>query len=48
MNLVALTEFIEAGQVRAVVDRTFPLAEAPDAIRQVEGGHATGKVVVTI
>ncbi|WP_406074674.1 NAD(P)-dependent alcohol dehydrogenase [Micromonospora sp. NBC_01638] len=47
-NLVALTEFIEAGQVRPVVDRTFSLAEVPDAIRHVEGGHATGKVVVTI
>ncbi|PWR12688.1 NAD(P)-dependent alcohol dehydrogenase [Micromonospora sicca] len=47
-NLVALTEFIEAGQVRPVVDRTFSLAEAPDAMRHVEGGHATGKVVITI
>ncbi|WP_446218633.1 NAD(P)-dependent alcohol dehydrogenase [Micromonospora sp. IBHARD004] len=47
-NLVALTEFIEAGQVRPVVDRTFSLAEAPDAIRHVEGGHATGKVVIAI
>jgi NADPH:quinone reductase-like Zn-dependent oxidoreductase len=47
-NLVALTEFIEAGQVRPVVDRTFSLAEVPAAIRHVEGGHATGKVVITI
>nr|WP_309233899.1 NAD(P)-dependent alcohol dehydrogenase [Micromonospora sp. ATA51] len=47
-NLVALTEFIEAGQVRPVVDRTFSLAEAADAIRHVEGGHATGKVIVAI
>ncbi|MEH0844418.1 NAD(P)-dependent alcohol dehydrogenase [Micromonospora sp. CPCC 205711] len=47
-NLVALTELIEAGQVTPVVDRTWPLAEAPDAIRHVKGGHATGKVVVTV
>ena len=47
VNLAALTELIEAGQVRPVLDRTFALAEAPDAIRHVEAGHAAGKVVVT-
>ncbi|MGC5020327.1 NAD(P)-dependent alcohol dehydrogenase [Micromonospora sp. DT47] len=47
-NLVALTGLIEAGQVTPVVDRTWPLAGAPDAIRHVKGGHATGKVVVTV
>ncbi|HEY6596842.1 MAG TPA: NAD(P)-dependent alcohol dehydrogenase [Asanoa sp.] len=47
-NLIVLTELIEAGQVTPVVDRTFPLAEAPQAIRYLEQGKARGKVVVTI
>ena len=47
-NLVALKELIEAGKVIPVIDRTFPLAEAPDAIRYVEQGRARGKVAITI
>ncbi|MFC4145787.1 NAD(P)-dependent alcohol dehydrogenase [Micromonospora mangrovi] len=47
-NLTALTELIEAGQVRPVVDRTFPLAGVADAIRHVGNGHTTGKVVITL
>jgi NADPH:quinone reductase-like Zn-dependent oxidoreductase len=30
------------------IDRVFPLAEVPEAIRYVAGGHARGKVVVTV
>ncbi|SCG68869.1 zinc-binding dehydrogenase [Micromonospora halophytica] len=45
-NLDALTVLIDAGQLRPVVDRTWPFAEAGDAIRQVEGGHARGRNVV--
>ena len=47
-DLVALTELIEAGHVVPAVDRSFPLAEAAEAIRYVEDGHARGKVVVTV
>jgi NADPH:quinone reductase-like Zn-dependent oxidoreductase len=47
-NLIVLTELIEAGQVAPVVDRTYPLAEAPQAIRYLEQGKARGKVGVTI
>ncbi|SCG40141.1 NAD(P)-dependent alcohol dehydrogenase [Micromonospora inositola] len=47
-NLVALTGLIEAGRLRPVVDRTFPLAETAESIRHVEGGHATGKVVIAL
>jgi NADPH:quinone reductase-like Zn-dependent oxidoreductase len=47
-DLVALTELIEAGKVTPVVDRTYPLSEAPEAIRYLETGHARGKVVVTV
>jgi NADPH:quinone reductase-like Zn-dependent oxidoreductase len=47
-DLVTLTELIEAGSVTPVIDRTFPLIEAPDAIRYLEEGHARGKIVVTV
>ena len=47
-DLIALTELIEAGKVTPVIDRTYPLAEAPEAIRYLEEGRARGKVVVAI
>jgi NADPH:quinone reductase-like Zn-dependent oxidoreductase len=43
----ALRELIEAGKVTPVIDRTYPLIEAPDAIRYVVEGRARGKVVIT-
>jgi NADPH:quinone reductase-like Zn-dependent oxidoreductase len=47
-DLQALSELIDAGKVKPVVDRTFPLAEAPDAIRYLAEGHPGGKVVITV
>jgi NADPH:quinone reductase-like Zn-dependent oxidoreductase len=47
-DLRALTELIEAGKVIPAIDRTYPLEEAPDAIRYLEDGHARGKVVITV
>lgn len=47
-TLLGLSELIEAGGVTPVIDRTFPLIEAPDAIRYLEQGHPAGKVVVTV
>ena len=47
-DLVALTELIEAGKVTPAIERTYPLAEAPAAIRHMVEGHARGKLVVTI
>jgi NADPH:quinone reductase-like Zn-dependent oxidoreductase len=47
-DLVTLTDLIEAGSITPVIDRTFPLIEAPDAIRYLEEGHARGKIVVTV
>ncbi|HEX6678331.1 MAG TPA: NAD(P)-dependent alcohol dehydrogenase [Actinomycetes bacterium] len=43
-----LTELIEAGEVTPAVDRTYPLGEAPEAIRYLEQGRARGKLVVTV
>ncbi|WP_231509512.1 NAD(P)-dependent alcohol dehydrogenase [Streptosporangium roseum] len=41
-------ELIEAGKVTPIVDRTYPLSEVPEAIRYLRGGHARGKVVITV
>ena len=47
-DLVALSELIAAGTLTPVIDRTYPLIEAPDAIRYLEEGHAAGKIVITV
>jgi NADPH:quinone reductase-like Zn-dependent oxidoreductase len=47
-DLKFVNTLIESGKVTPVVGRTFPFAKAPDAIRLLEEGHATGKIVVTI
>jgi NADPH:quinone reductase-like Zn-dependent oxidoreductase len=45
---VVLKQLIEAGKVRSVIDRTYPLNKAAEAIGYLENGHARGKVVITI
>jgi NADPH:quinone reductase-like Zn-dependent oxidoreductase len=47
-DLDALREMIEAGKVKPAVDRVFPFAEAPEAIRRQESGKVRGKVVVAV
>jgi NADPH:quinone reductase-like Zn-dependent oxidoreductase len=47
-DMIVLKELIEAGKVTPVIDRTYPLSEAPQAIRYLVGGHARGKVVITV
>jgi NADPH:quinone reductase-like Zn-dependent oxidoreductase len=47
-DLVFLKDLIEAGRVTPVIDRSYRLSEAPEAIRYLEEGHARGKVVVTV
>jgi NADPH:quinone reductase-like Zn-dependent oxidoreductase len=47
-DLLVLKELIESGKVTPVIDRTYPLAEAPEAIRYLAEGQAQGKVVVTV
>jgi NADPH:quinone reductase-like Zn-dependent oxidoreductase len=47
-DLIALKELVEAGSIRPVIDRTYPLAETPEAIAHVACGHARGTVVVTV
>ena len=47
-DLVLLKELLEAGTMRPVIDRTYPLSETPEALRYVGEGHARGKVVITM
>ncbi|MHB8470307.1 MAG: NAD(P)-dependent alcohol dehydrogenase [Gaiellaceae bacterium] len=47
-DLAALGELAEAGKLTPVIDRTYPLEEAAEAIRYLETGHVRGKVVVTM
>ena len=47
-DLFVLKELIESGKLTPVVDRTYPLADVPAAIRYLEEGRARGKVVITI
>jgi len=47
-DIERLAEMIAAGEVRPIVERTFPLADAAAAIRQLEDGNARGKVVITV
>jgi NADPH:quinone reductase-like Zn-dependent oxidoreductase len=47
-DLVFLKELIETGKVTPVIDRVYPLGETPEAIDHVGGGHARGKVAVTV
>lgn len=47
-DLLTLKELVESGKVTPVVDRTYPLSEAPEAIGYLEQGHAEGKVVIRI
>jgi NADPH:quinone reductase-like Zn-dependent oxidoreductase len=47
-DLEAVRELIEAGHVTPIVDRTYPLAEVPDAMRHLEAGRARGKIAISI
>lgn len=47
-DLATLRDLLQSGAVTPVIDRTYPLAEAVEAMRYLETGRARGKVVVTI
>jgi NADPH:quinone reductase-like Zn-dependent oxidoreductase len=47
-DLDRLAELIVAGKVTPSIDRTYPLAQVPDAMRHLEAGQARGKVAITI
>jgi len=45
-RLQYVLDLVDKGLVKAVIDRTFPLTDAPDAFAYLEQGHATGKVIL--
>ena len=47
-DLVYITELIESGKVKLVIDKRYSLSETAEALRYLGEGHAKGKIVITV
>jgi len=47
-DLTILADMMQAGTVKPIIDRTYPLSQIADAIRYLEQGHARGKVIISV
>jgi len=47
-DFIFMKELIEAGKVKSIIDRCYPLSDTPEALRYYGQGRARGKVVITV